>query len=398
MAVHEDLAVNYHQQDTDYYCGGACAQMVLAEIGAGILDQAGLYADNHSHSTTEGGWYTAPDGLTWTLNDRRPAGFTNSFVLFALANEDLISRKICWTIHHYNVAPVAMVYGWAHWIVVRGYEASDVPASSADNSYTINAFDVNNPWPPTPTPAPPPPHSGSDVCGTGGERGVADEHISYTTWHADYMTRIPGGHWAGQFVALCDPEPPAERPGPSLQPRRKAGDRLLTRGQAARAASAGLKAFGLYERERWRHALSNTNPGDPVLVQRLDHLDRFYYIVPMHRTQRRIPVLVNVDARYGTYQQAVALSDRHSQHSPSIDREKLLARVLDTRFELEDRLGNLPVRREAFCLYPTLVWKPCRESLSPFWPFHMITVGSHHLYVRVDGAVFPALHDRERGI
>ena len=35
MAVHEDLAVQYHQQDTDYYCGGASAQMVLAQIGAG---------------------------------------------------------------------------------------------------------------------------------------------------------------------------------------------------------------------------------------------------------------------------------------------------------------------------------------------------------------------------
>jgi hypothetical protein len=156
VPVHEDLTVEYHQQDTDYYCGAACAHMVLAEIGAGLLDQAGLYADNHSHSTTESGWYTAPDGVTWTLNDRRPVGFTNSFVLFALANEDLISRKICWTIHHYNVAPVAMVYGSDHWIVVRGYEASDVPASSADNSYSITAFDVNNPWPPTPTPAPPP--------------------------------------------------------------------------------------------------------------------------------------------------------------------------------------------------------------------------------------------------
>jgi hypothetical protein len=49
--MQESLAVGYHQQDTDYYCGAACAQMVLVSIGAGILDQVGLYADNHSHST-----------------------------------------------------------------------------------------------------------------------------------------------------------------------------------------------------------------------------------------------------------------------------------------------------------------------------------------------------------
>jgi len=191
MSVHNHLTVQYHQQDTDYYCGAACAQMVLAQIGAGLLDQDGLYADNHSHSVAEGGWYTAPDGLTWTLNDRDPG--THYFVDFALTSEDLISRKLCWTIEHYDVAPVALVFGSAHWIVIRGYEASAAPTSSGDNSYSIIAFDVNNPWPPTPAPGPPPPHTISDVCGSGGDRGVADEHITYSTWQSDYMTGVCGG-------------------------------------------------------------------------------------------------------------------------------------------------------------------------------------------------------------
>lgn len=63
MPTTENLAVSYHQQDTDYYCGAACAQMVLDSLGAGLLDQNQLYNDNHSHSTTEAGWATAPDGL-----------------------------------------------------------------------------------------------------------------------------------------------------------------------------------------------------------------------------------------------------------------------------------------------------------------------------------------------
>jgi hypothetical protein len=401
MAIHEDLAVQYHQQDTNYYCGAACAQMVLsqAEVGAGLLDQDALYADNHSHSTTEGGWYTAPDGLTWTLNDRRPASFGGVFVLFALANEDLISRKICWTIHHYHVAPVAMVFGSAHWIVVRGYEAGAAPLSSADNSYTITAFDVNNPWPPTPSPAPPPPHTAGDVCGSGGDRGVADEHITYATWQADYMTGIGGGYWAGKFVAVCDPEPPPDRAGQQSRPwERLSGERLISRAVAVRRAETGLREYGLYERETWREALQNTNPGGPVLVQRLDQMDRYYYIVPMQATQNRVPVLVSVDARFGDYRQAVALPNRGSHLVPNLGRRELIEQVVGNRFELEDRLGRLIVRREALCLYPTLVWKPCRESLSPFWPFYMITVGAHQLYVRLDGAVFTKLHDDERGI
>ena len=55
MPIQQDLAVKYHQQDTDYYCGAACAQMVLDSIGAGTLNQDDLYADNHSHSIIEGG-------------------------------------------------------------------------------------------------------------------------------------------------------------------------------------------------------------------------------------------------------------------------------------------------------------------------------------------------------
>lgn len=42
--VSELLAIDYHQEDTDYYCGAACAQMTLECISAGILDQVGIGA------------------------------------------------------------------------------------------------------------------------------------------------------------------------------------------------------------------------------------------------------------------------------------------------------------------------------------------------------------------
>lgn len=296
------------------------------------------------------------------------------------------------------MAPVAMVFGSAHWIVVRGYDASDAPASVDDVSYSLTAFDVNNPWPPTPSPAPPPPHTAGDPCGGGGNRGVANEHITYATWQADYMTGIPGGYWAGKFVAACDPEPPGQRLGTTRRPTdRTLGDRLIGTQAAARSAQSGLRAYGLYERKGWQTALRDTGPGEPVLVQRLDHLDRYYYIVPMQTSPERVPVLASVDARFGDYRQAVALPEG-SQLVAGLDQRELVKRVVGNKFELEDRLGRLLVRGEAYCLYPIPVWKPCRESLSPFWPFYMFSVGAHRLYIRIDGAVFTKLHDDERGI
>lgn len=44
--------------------------MVLDSLGVGLVDQNVLYNDNQSHSITEAGWYTAPDGLQWTTHNR----------------------------------------------------------------------------------------------------------------------------------------------------------------------------------------------------------------------------------------------------------------------------------------------------------------------------------------
>ena len=245
------LGVPIHQQDTSYYCGAACAQMVLASINGGtLLDQDDLYADNHSHSTAESGWYSGPDGLQWTMNDRRPSGFNNYFALFALSSEDSISRKIVWTIHHYQVAPIALVYGWAHWIVVHGFTASDAPSGVGDVSFAIESFDINNPWPPAPgagSPAvAPPPHGASDGCGAGGSRGIANEHLAYVAWQDDYMTGVPGGHWAGKHVAVCDPEPPSERIGrpPEPPPPLLPDGRLLSPGRRPTSPSSRCRPTG----------------------------------------------------------------------------------------------------------------------------------------------------------
>lgn len=404
MPVSENLVVQMHQQDTSYYCGAACAQMVLESIGAGLLDQDGLYADNHSHSTLDAGvnWATGPDGLQWTMMDRRPPGFTNYFALYALDTEDLLSRKLCWTIHHYQVAPIALVYGWAHWIVVRGYTASAHPASSGDNTYTIDAFDINNPWPPTPSEAnpalaPPPPHSAADGCGSGGggDRGTANEHITYAHWCSTYMTGVPGGHWSGKFVAVCDPEPPAQRGGPVRRaPQRRGDGELLGARAVTELALQGLREYGLFERKDWAATLRRAKPASGVMVQRLDHADSFYSVVPFQSGKGTV-AFAAVDGRWGDYLHAVLLP---KPQTPWLSLEQAFKLIVGKRIELGAQKGRLLIRKQAVCLYPHLVWRPCFESLSPFYPFYMFTVGSQRVYVRVDGTVFASLTLNMKGV
>ena len=394
--AHEDLATQYHQQDTDYYCGAACAQMVLEQCGVGLLDQDDLYNDNHTHSTTEGGWYTAPDGLRWTMNNRQSSKY---FVLDALATEDAISRMIAWTIHHYQVSPIAMVYGWQHWLVVRGYTASAEPTSSGDTSYTLSGFDLNNPWPPTPTPGPPPPHTGGDACGSGGDRGVADEHVSYATWQSTYMTGIPGGYWSGKYVAICDPEPPPTR-HPERQDRPKPlfdGRDLIDPATAQELALRGVEQAGMLHREHWRRAFDGVEPGEPALVQRLDHPDSFYWTVPQLR-DGNATVAVNVDARTGLYMQSRALSDGAGTALLTLDHDRVEDFIYGRAHDLGGESGALRLRPGIACISRHWVWRPCRESLSPFYPFKAVNYGAHRLYVRSDGAVFSRLTATGRGI
>ncbi|MCI0642030.1 MAG: hypothetical protein L0Y72_11935 [Gemmataceae bacterium] len=400
MSTHEDLSVRYHQQEGSFLCGGACAQMVLTHLGAGALNQADLDDDIHNHNLLESGWAAAPDGLHWTLNNWRPASFPGSYSRFELGSEDAISRTIVWSIHQHKASAVALISGSSHWIVVRGFTTSAPPTSSNDTAYTIESLDINNPAPPASSP-PPPPHAASDECGTGGDYGLAEENISYSHWKSAYMTGVPSGYyWGGKYVALCDADPAPTTPGEvAAASKKRSGERILLPELARELAEAGLREFGLYERETWKRSLHRTKPADPILVQRLGKRDTFYYIVPMAVSRKVIPVLVCLDARFGDYQQAARISDRGGSafRNLNFDPKALLERFVGQSIDLGKK-GRLKIRKEAFSLYPTLVWRPCRESMSPYIPFFMLTVGDRRVYVRVDGQVFTSLHINDRGI
>lgn len=196
-----EYGVTYHEQKdqgSDQFCGAASAQMVLESIGAGRIDQEVLYTNCQACSADDPGrhWDSAPDGLVCTLNQRRPASFPGSFRLWELPSEEAISRKLCWAIER-GVAPIVLIAGGSHWIVVVGYEASALPRGSTDTSYQIMRFEVCDP-----------------------QAGFPDQSIPYSEatsqfaqkryWVRNVMTDVDSGFWRGKFLAICDPDPPAD--------------------------------------------------------------------------------------------------------------------------------------------------------------------------------------------
>ena len=399
MTWTKQLATPYHQQDTDYYCGAATAQMILDSIGAGILDQVTLYNMNHSHSGP--GWYTDANGLNYTLNYLKPAPptFNSYFIVSALNSEIDGSQEIVRTLYYYGVATGTLVYGCGHWIAVRGVQTDMEPKPG--NSYSIQGFWVNNPWPPTPsfynpTLSPPPPHADPDACGSGGNRGLANEYAAYTgDWSNSYFTGCDIGAGFPQFVSVVDPR---RKPlGEFLvqgEKRFGEGHRLIPPEEAARLALESARLHKLPESQHMAAAFRDVRAGKPILVHRLDRPDTFYYLIPMERGGE-IGVIVSIDALFGT------LNGAHTLPKPVrelfVQREQVHKRFVNQPVELGDKLGRIILREGAFCFYPLMVWRPCWESRSPYYPFYQITVGGRQIYVGYDGTVYPVLHDLGKG-
>jgi hypothetical protein len=236
---------------------------------------------------------------------------------------------------------------------------------------------------------------------------MAPQHVAYDYWRQFLMTGVPSGtpnsYWHGKYVAVCDPDEPPPSTGTIVSPpkrrRRKRrdspGSGMLPPDEAGRAALDGLSAYGVAERPGWQKPLSGRRTGKPQLVQRLDRVDTFYYMVPMLMSNNRVGAMTLVDALDGTYFQCAALSAPPAVKS--FDAAAALKLCLGRRFMLPNNRGSLLVRAEAASVHPVMGWRPCAESKSPYQPFYIVIIGPDRLYVRIDGAVFTELHDAVPG-
>jgi hypothetical protein len=396
-----NITTQYHQQDTPYYCGAAVAQMILDSIGSGLLDQNTLYNSNHSHNT-QSGWFTDPNGLNYTLNYYKPSPpvFDNFFVVYTRDTEKERTEKIVYTLWHYGVPTGTLVFHCGHWIVVRGVSTSTEPKPGT--IYSINGFWINNPDPPSPSSsnpasAPPPPHSSIDGCGSGGSRGIANEYVVYNnTWKDTYFTGCDvWGVGYSQFVSVCDPEIP--KLGHLTVKRDNFwadGQHLITDEEAMKFADRGIKDHALLKDKIFSKAIKGAKTLKPVLVHRLDQPDTFYYLVPMIKNNY-VTSMLSVDGLYGNFRGGHVFDKPVAE--PFIDRKTVVKRIVNHPIEFGQNLGKVVIREGAYCFYPIMVWKPCYESRSPYYPFYMITVGGSKIFIGYDGSIYPELHDMGLG-
>jgi hypothetical protein len=142
-------------------------------------------------------------------------------------------------------------------------------------------------------------------------------------------------------------------------------------------------------------------PGRPELVHRLDHPANFEYLVPFG-SDAKVTALLRIDARFGFLHAAASFPEGITFPHVTWDevRQRLSEGQLETIEWMAEEVSLGQRFREAYrlfkgtwCLHPALVWLPCWESRSPFYPFYMVSVGSQHLYISCwDGTVYVRLH------
>jgi hypothetical protein len=136
--------------------------------------------------------------------------------------------------------------------------------------------------------------------------------------------------------------------------------------------------------------------GAPVLVQRLDRTDDYYFIVPFE-FQGQITSRMIVDAKTGKLKEVQWIEDAQASLPPWHKPAEFVRRYQGQPIPAREPSARI-VRPENTGVHPTLVWQPCPESRSPFAPFALMTVGDERVYQKVDdGTVFRRLSNTGKG-
>ena len=161
---------------------------------------------------------------------------------------------------------------------------------------------------------------------------------------------------------------------------------LITSDLAIQSARAVARDFS---ESRLKLALHSAEPTSQTLVQRIDRKDAYYFIVTFTSASRETARFI-IDGFGGKLMQASGITEPEKSLQRYVSPHEALDRMVTARAASRMK-WEFECRREHVGLHPVLVWKPCKQSLSPFLPFYQFSVGNSFVYLRVDGELFSEL-------
>jgi hypothetical protein len=153
--------------------------------------------------------------------------------------------------------------------------------------------------------------------------------------------------------------------------------------EARKKARQGLFATPWIDEIKLPFPKKALTAGEPLLVQRIDRHDSFYYLVPF-KAHNKTWVVVIVDAATGRFKESAKM--RTAGIYPgisSVQAEKILKTYLQAG--AAEHFLSAP--------QPALVWRPCRQTQSPYEPLWLFRIEAGVWFVDQTGAVHQQIEE-----
>lgn len=417
----------YHRQNSANSCGPACAQMVIDFMTGGSLvpktqdEVDSVSSDTPAPSSNDlwqlyiqDKWITRPDVLQFGLNQYAKGQSSNQLgqsVFSAyyrgipedykfLLSDDAIENTV------YPIVPVHGTFYYKDqiddFVEANGYSGKVVGYDTKSKydahwivlfKYENNGFMGNDPY--FPLSEGDNPHKTSDNCKpvlihiNGNVDSIRDINFPDINRVAVFWSAAPNSG-----ARLRPPTKPPLFKSPLLArpplPAREV-NRKITK-FVDREVKAKMDSFGLFTRPPCQSYLAGTNFGTPRRVHRLDVLSQDYYLVPRLKPNGDSTAMVRIDVPTGEYLDSLYYSENPFLFDKSPAQQRLVQTIIPQRLtKLRKSKWKQPFAEQINDPETEMVWLPCQQSQSAFFPFYVIKMKNERLFVRVDGQIFPKL-------
>jgi len=354
-------------QETGIWCGAASAQMLMNGYpnpnNCVYIAQSTIWntIQNNNLPGEPANWATDPHGLQQALLILNPPPAGTWALMTEPIREELMFDILYWmNTTHYGVA--TLVWGDAHWIVIKGYETNIEPVPGSNP--VLQQITIQNPLP----------------------VGVGETAtMTGTIWYSNYWYGPVNaqGSWYGQYVGII--EPPQVEGAVYATMENRTGDKakIISPKKAIKHARHWIKKLKLDLKDPSYSLLADINakPLDPILVREeinpyleKDTVVPYYYIVPYatagEAEKKLASVCVLVNAFTGKFEEVTG----YDEPKKYLEKENALEAVAKY-FELTtEEMQNAQAE---------VVFTPCYFTYFRAKPFWRIEVNSEVSYVEI---------------